>query len=179
MPILDIGSGRGEWLELLSEKNLRASGVDLNRVLVAQCRERGLEVIEDDVMHYLRALPDASIGAVTGFHLVEHLPVEILIKMLDETVRVIKPGGAVIFETPNPQNVLVGSCNFYFDPTHRNPLPGPIMKFLVQSRGFARVEVINLNPSDTERVAGDTDLIKRFNQYFYGPMDYAVVGWKI
>jgi SAM-dependent methyltransferase len=179
MPILDIGSGRGEWLELLSEKNLRASGVDLNRVLVAQCRERGLEVVEDDVMHYLRALPDASLGAVTGFHLVEHLPVEILIKMLDETVRVVKPGGACIFETPNPQNVLVGSCNFYFDPTHRNPLPGPIMKFLVESRGFARVEVINLNPSDAARVAGDTDLIKRFNQYFYGPMDYAVVGWKV
>jgi SAM-dependent methyltransferase len=179
MPILDIGSGRGEWLELLSEKNLRASGVDLNRVLVAQCRERGLEVVEDDVMHYLRALPDASLGAVTGFHLVEHLPVETLIKMLDETVRVVKPGGACIFETPNPQNVLVGSCNFYFDPTHRNPLPGPIMKFLVESRGFARVEVINLNPSNAERVAGETDLIKRFNQYFYGPMDYAVVGWKV
>jgi O-antigen chain-terminating methyltransferase len=179
MPILDIGSGRGEWLELLREKNLRASGVDLNRVLVAQCRVRGLEVVEDDVMHHLRALPEASLGAVTGFHLVEHLPVEILIKMLDETVRVVKPGGAVIFETPNPQNVLVGSCNFYFDPTHRNPLPSPIMQFLVESRGFARVEIINLNPSDAERVAGETDLIKRFNQYFYGPMDYAVVGWKV
>jgi O-antigen chain-terminating methyltransferase len=179
MPILDVGSGRGEWLELLQEKNLRASGVDLNRVLVAQCRERQLNVIEDDVMHYLRALPDESLGAVTGFHLVEHLPIETLIKMLDETVRVVKPGGVVIFETPNPQNVLVGSCNFYFDPTHRNPLPAPIMQFLVESRGFARVEIINLNPSEAERVLGETDLIKRFNQYFYGPMDYAVVGWKV
>ncbi|MEA2175901.1 MAG: hypothetical protein QOD00_3493, partial [Blastocatellia bacterium] len=179
MPILDIGSGRGEWLELLRERKMEARGVDLNRVLVAQCRERNLEVVEDDVMHYLRSLPDESLGALTGFHLVEHLPIETLIKMLDETVRVVKRGGAVIFETPNPQNVLVGSCNFYFDPTHRNPLPGPIMRFLVESRGFARVEVINLNPSDAERVAGDTDLIKRFNQYFYGPMDYAVVGWKV
>jgi SAM-dependent methyltransferase len=179
MPILDIGSGRGEWLELLREKNLRASGVDLNRVLVAQCRERGLEVFEDDVMHHLRALPDESLGAVTGFHLIEHLPVETLIKMLDETVRLVRRGGAVIFETPNPQNVLVGSCNFYFDPTHRNPLPGPIMRFLVESRGFARVEIMDLNPSDAERVAGESDLVKRFNQYFYGPMDYAVVGWKV
>jgi SAM-dependent methyltransferase len=179
MPILDIGSGRGEWLELLRERKMEARGVDLNRVLVAQCRARNLEVVEDDVMHYLRSLPDESLGALTGFHLVEHLPIETLIKMLDETVRVVKRGGAVIFETPNPQNVLVGSCNFYFDPTHRNPLPGPIMRFLVESRGFARVEVINLNPSDAERVAGDTDLIKRFNQYFYGPMDYAVVGWKV
>lgn len=179
MPLLDLGSGRGEWLELLGEKALRARGVDHNRVLAAECRERGLDVVEDELMHYLRGLPDESLGAVTGFHIVEHLPIEILIKMLDETVRVMKPGGAVIFETPNPQNVLVGSCNFYFDPTHRNPLPGPIMRFLVESRGYARVEIINLNPSDAERVEGDTDLIKRFNQYFYGPMDYAVVGWKV
>lgn len=178
MPLLDVGCGRGEWLELLKDEGLRASGVDFNRVLVAQCRERGLQVIEADVLDYLRDVADESLGAVTGFHIVEHLPIEILIRLLDETMRVTKPGGAVIFETPNPQNVLVGSCNFYFDPTHRNPLPSPIMRFLIESRGFSRVRVINLNPSDAERVEGDTDLVKRFNEYFYGPMDYAVIGWK-
>ena len=179
MPLLDIGSGRGEWLELLREEKLRASGVELNRVLVAQCREAGLEVVENDVVAYLRTIPDASLGAVTGFHIVEHLPFETLIKLLDETVRVVKPNGAVIFETPNPQNVLVGSCNFYFDPTHRNPLPSPIMKFLLESRGFARLQTMNLNPSDAAPVEGDSDLVKRFNEYFYGPMDYAVIGWKV
>ena len=178
-PILDIGSGRGEWLELLGERGLKASGVDLNRALAHACRERGLSVVEADVMRYLRSLPDESLGAVTGFHLVEHLPIETLVQLLDETVRVIKPGGACIFETPNPENVLVGSCNFYFDPTHRNPLPSPIMRFLLESRGFARVRVIELNPSDAERVAGDSDLVRRFNRYFYGPMDYAAVGWKV
>ncbi|MFN2454459.1 MAG: methyltransferase domain-containing protein [Pyrinomonadaceae bacterium] len=178
MPVVDIGCGRGEWLELLKAETLRAAGVDTNSIAIAQCRARGLEVVEADALAYLRALPDESVGAVTGFHLVEHLPLEVLMKLLDEIVRVIKPGGAVVFETPNPQNVLVGSCNFYFDPTHRNPLPSPVMHFLVESKGFARVEVINLHPSETVLVEGDSDLVKRFNEYFYGPMDYAVTGWK-
>lgn len=178
-PLFDIGCGRGEWLELLREANQQASGVDSNRVLVAEGRTRGLSIVEADLLAALRELPDESLGALTGFHIVEHLPLESLLGLLDETVRVVSPGGLVIFETPNPENVLVGSCNFYFDPTHRNPLPAPIMKFLLESRGFRPVEIIRLNPSDAEPVAGDTDLVKRFNQYFYGPMDYAVVGWKI
>ncbi len=179
MPILDVGCGRGEWLELLKEQQLRAIGVDSNRVLVGQCSERGLDVAEDDLMGYLRRLDGASLGAVTGFHIVEHLPIETLVQFLNETVRVLKPGGAVIFETPNPQNVLVGSCNFYFDPTHRNPLPSQVMRFLLESRGFARVEVLELNPSDDAPVDEASELARRFNQYFYGPMDYAVIGWKV
>jgi O-antigen chain-terminating methyltransferase len=177
-PLLDIGCGRGEWLELLRETGVPAAGVDFNRALVAEGQRRGLLITESDVMAYLRGLPDESLGALTGFHIIEHLPLETLLALLDETVRVVRPGGLVIFETPNPENVLVGSCNFYFDPTHRNPLPAPIMKFLLESRGFNRVRIMRLNPSDAEPVKGDTDLVKRFNQYFYGPMDYAVVGWK-
>jgi SAM-dependent methyltransferase len=177
-PLLDIGCGRGEWLELLREANVPAVGVDSNRVLVAQGRSRGLSITEADVLAHLRKLPDESLGALTGFHIIEHLPLEELLGLLDETIRVVRAGGPVIFETPNPENVLVGSCNFYFDPTHRNPLPAPVMKFLLESRGFTRVRILRLNPSDAEPVAGDTDLVKRFNQYFYGPMDYAVVGWK-
>jgi len=174
--LLDVGCGRGEWLELLREQGVRAVGVDSNRALARQCRELNLEVVEADLISHLRSLPDESLGAITGFHVIEHLPIEALVKFLDQTVRVLKPGGLVIFETPNPQNVLVGTCNFYFDPTHRNPLPSPIARFLLESRGFTNVEVLNLNPSDELPVAGDTDLVRRFNQYFYGPMDYAVVG---
>ena len=178
MPILDVGCGRGEWLELLKEQQLRGVGVDSNRVLVGQCAERGLDVVEEDLISYVKGLKDASFGAVTGFHIVEHLPIETLVQFLNETVRVLKPGGAVIFETPNPQNVLVGSCNFYFDPTHRNPLPNQVMRFLLESRGFVRVEVLKLNPSDETPVEGDSELARRFNQYFYGPMDYAVIGYR-
>jgi O-antigen chain-terminating methyltransferase len=175
-PILDVGCGRGEWLELLGQEGWQSTGIDSNRMLVQQCRERGLKVIEVDLMDHLRGLPDKSLGVITGFHIVEHLPIETLVKFLDETVRLVKPGGLVIFETPNPQNVLVGSCNFYFDPTHRNPLPSPIMKFFLESRGFIGIQILNLNPSDEAPVPGESEVVRRFNQYFYGPMDYAVVG---
>jgi len=175
-PILDVGCGRGEWLELLKENGVRASGIDSNRMQVARSLEFGVDVTEAELLTHLRAMDDSSLGAVTGFHIVEHLPMETLVAFLDETVRVVQPGGLVIFETPNPENVLVGSCNFYFDPTHRNPLPAPVLKFLVESRGYQDVQILKLNPSDEARVEGDTDVAKRFNQYFYGPMDYAVVG---
>lgn len=175
-PILDVGCGRGEWLELLSEEGLNASGIDSNRMMILRCRQRKLDVVQADLMDHLQGLPDAALGAVTGFHIVEHLPIETLVSFLNETVRVVKPGGLIILETPNPQNVLVGTCNFYFDPTHRNPLPSPVMKFLLDSRGFTGVEVLSLNPSDETPVTGESDLVRRFNQYFYGPMDYAVIG---
>src|SRR5262249_51745559 len=179
-PILDAGCGRGEWLELLQEACLCGQGVDLNRVLVEQCQRRGLGVVEGDVLTYLRSLPDASLGALTGFHIIEHLPWEGLITLLDETVRVLTPGGVAIFETPNPQNVLVGSHNFYLDPTHRNPLPSSIMRFIAEARGLCRVQILALHPyPEAARVQeADLDVAKRFNEYFYGPQDYAVVGWK-
>ena len=176
MPILDVGCGRGEWLELLQEEQLRGAGVESNRVLVQHCAGRGLEVVEEDLLSYLMRLDDASLGALTGFHIVEHLSIETLVQFLDQAVRVLKHGGVVIFETPNPQNVLVGSCNFYFDPTHSNPLPSQVMRFLLESKGFVQVEVLTLNPSDDTPVEGDSELARRFNQYFYGPMDYALIG---
>jgi 2-polyprenyl-3-methyl-5-hydroxy-6-metoxy-1,4-benzoquinol methylase len=179
MPVLDVGCGRGEWLELLKEQNLRAQGVDVNRILVEECQRQGLEVIERDVIVYLRTLPDASLGAVTGFHIIEHLPFEVLVKLMDETVRVLKPGGVAIFETPNPENVLVGSYTFYLDPTHRNPLPSAAVKFMAEARGLCRVEVMPLHSLEAYRMEeAGLEITKRFNEYFYGPQDYAVVGWK-
>jgi SAM-dependent methyltransferase len=179
MPMLDVGCGRGEWLELVKEESLKAEGVDLNRIFVENCRRQGLEVIERDVIVHLRTLPDASLGAVTGFHIIEHLPFEVVVKLIDEVVRVLKPGGVVILETPNPENVLVGSYTFYMDPTHRNPLPSAVVKLIVEARGLCRVEVMNLHSLDTYRIKeAGLEMNKRFNEYFYGPRDYAVIAWK-
>ena len=178
-PILDIGCGRGEWLKLLQESGYIARGIDINRTMLEQCRARGLEAIEGDAVAYLESLADASLGAVTGFHIIEHLPFSLLIKLLNEIVRVLQPGGLVIFETPNPQNVLVGSNNFYIDPSHLNPLPSPLSQFLLEHAGLNSVEVINLNPyEDSYKVSG-SELAELFNKYFYGPQDYAVVGHKL
>ncbi|WP_315786952.1 class I SAM-dependent methyltransferase [Fischerella sp. JS2] len=188
-PILDVGCGRGEWLELLQESGYTAKGLDINRVMLEQCRLKGLEVIEADVIAYLQSLPDAATGAITGFHIIEHLPFEALIKLLLETARVLKPGGLAIFETPNPENIIVGSCNFYSDPTHRNPLFPPTVKFLMEQYGFANVELLRLREFRTEDnlkfIEADHPLAPTLNPIieiiksrFCAAPDFAVVGKK-
>jgi SAM-dependent methyltransferase len=176
--VLDLGSGRGEWLELLNEAGIKARGVEDNRVAIEQCRKRGLEIVDEQALVHLRSLPDGSVAAVTGFHLIEHMPIDALVSLLEQVMRVLRPGGLAIFETPNPENVIVGSNFFYLDPTHHHPLPSELMEFLFESRGFERVEVLNLHPWDAGRVAGEGELAERFNGFFFGPMDYAILGWK-
>ncbi|HEY5805349.1 MAG TPA: methyltransferase domain-containing protein [Lysobacter sp.] len=141
-PVIDIGCGRGDWLNTLREHGLIARGVDSNRMFLGMCAARGLDVIEGDVIEVLGAMPDASAGAITGIHIVEHLPFEVMIRLLDECRRVLRPGGVLALETPNPENLSVGSHLFYMDPTHRNPLPPLALRWLVEARGFddARIE---------------------------------------
>ena len=179
LPVLDLGCGRGEWLELLREENYPARGIDLNPAAVALCQERGLEVVEAEAIGYLQSQPDASLAAITAFHLIEHLPFSELIRLIDEAVRVLQPGGVAIFETPNPENVLVGSCGFYMDPTHAKPLPSAIVKFVAESRGLSQVEVMLLHPSPEALPPDGSQLVERFNSLLYGPQDYAVVGRRL
>lgn len=176
--ILDLGCGRGEWLELLKSEGFIAKGIDLNTLMVEQCCARGLEVVEEDAISYLQSLPDASLKVITGFHIIEHLAFPILLQLFEEAIRVLQSGGCVIFETPNPANVGVGSHTFYFDPTHRNPLPSQMIQFVAEYQGLQSVNILNLNPiPDSQRLHG-SDLAERFNQYFYSAQDYAVIGYK-
>ena len=175
--ILDLGCGRGEWLELLSEEGLQARGVDTNRVIVEQCQKRGLDVVAGDMIEHLRSLPDHSLRAVTAFHLIEHLPFETVIEMLDEIMRTLKPGGLVILETPSPENIVVAACNFYSDPTHHRPVCPHTLTFVLENRGFADVRLEFLRPVEDSPFADDQKL-KSLHTWFYGPRDYAVMGSK-
>ena len=177
-PILDLGCGRGELLEVLRTEGLVASGVDTNRAAVEQCRQQGLSVELGDAFDVLRKLPEASLGGLAALHVVEHLPFPLVLKLLDEALRVLRPGGVAIFETPNPKNVLVGSSNFYIDPTHRNPVHPLTLRHLMEARGLVGVETMMLHPLPPEARVPDasSELARRFNEYFYGPQDYAVVG---
>lgn len=187
-PIVDIGCGRGEWLELLKERGLTARGVDLNRIMVNECRERGCEVAEAEALQYLRELPDNCLGAVTGMHIIEHLPLPILIALLDESLRVLRPGGLAIFETPNPENLVVGACNFYMDPTHRNPLPPVMVEYLVEARGFVQVEIrrwqqglqdsLQFLQAGSPGAAELNPLIQMIKEHYFAAPDYAVIGHK-
>jgi len=176
--VLDLGCGRGEWLRLLRSKGIEAQGVDRNRLFVEDCRSAGLEVFEADVLAHLRGLPSDSLNVVTSFHLVEHLPFAVLIKLLDEIERTLKPGGLIILETPNPENFMVGSCTFYTDPTHRNPIPSQTLEFLLEARGFADVKIWKLRPWEDAKLEGDTELVQRFNEFFYSAPDYGIIAQK-
>lgn len=176
--VLDVGCGRGEWLQLLSETGIQARGIDQNSILVQHCRDLSLDVVESDALVYLRSLPEDSLNAVTAFHLVEHLPLETLIRFIDEVGRTLKPGGLMILETPNPENLLVGSCNFYLDPTHENPIPAQTMQLLLEARGFRCEEVFKLHPVPNVAIEVKDQLTSHVNHFLYGPMNYAIVARK-
>jgi len=182
VPVLDLGCGRGEWLELLRQEGIPARGVDWNRLMVAECLERHLEAEQAEALEYLARTPDGSLGAVTVLRLVERLPLPQLVRLLDEVARVLRLGGTAIFETPNPENILVASRDFYRDPGRLHPIPAETLRFLVESRGFGSAEVLFLNPGgESERVPedGQSAVTRRFNRYFYGPREYAVVCRKV
>jgi SAM-dependent methyltransferase len=178
--VLDLGCGRGEWLELLREEGRTGRGVDHNRFFVEDCQRRGLDVVAADVQAHLASVPDESLGAVTALHLVEHLPFETLLEFLDEAHRVLRPGGVAIFETPNPENVVVSAHDFHLDPTHRKPIPSRLLAGLLDARGFSRVDVLKLHPAPEGAKIEESqhEVARRFNAYFYGPRDYAVLAWK-
>lgn len=176
--VLDLGCGRGEWLKALKEEGYRAFGIDSNSVMIEECRKLDLEVQEVDVFAYLSHMPDASVGAVTGFHIVEHLPFKILIHLFDEVFRVLKPGGMAIFETPNPENLIVGSCNFYTDPTHINPIPPHTLAFMLQQRGLSQVEVIRMTPMKEPLPVFDGPNLTEIAHWLYREQDYAVIATK-
>ena len=135
--IADIGCGRGEWLEILNENGIVNIGVDLDDGMLARAREAGLNVQKMDCLQFLQSQADQSLIALTGFHIAEHLPFEVLQQLVMHTLRVLKPGGLLILETPNPENVSVGTCSFYMDPTKyvccnsalRRLLPGRYRQF--------------------------------------------------
>jgi SAM-dependent methyltransferase len=174
--ILDLGCGRGEWLELLREEGLKGRGVEINHILIEQARRSGLEVVEERALSYLRGVPDQSLNAVTGFHFIEHLSFEMLIELLDEITRTLKPNGLVIFETPNPKNLVVGACNFYSDPTHLVPLFPDTIQFIMSNRGFTDIRVEYLNPVGGSPFDDGSERSQALNSWLYGPRDFALIG---
>lgn len=141
---LDLGCGRGEWLELLAESGFEARGVDLDQGMLAACRERALAVEHADALVTLQAAPDASLDLVSAFHLVEHIDFDLVRQIASEALRALCPGGLLIMETPNPENLVVASSGFHMDPSHLKPLPPPLLDFVVEFSGFARHKVVRL-----------------------------------
>jgi len=175
-PILDLGSGRGEWLELLRENEITAKGLDFNTAMVAQCRALGLDVQQGEALAYLRSLPDNSLGVISCFHVIEHIPFASVVSLLQEAIRVLRPGGLLILETPNPKNLMVASEGFYLDPTHLKPLPPEMLRFFVEATGFSNCQVLELQPGPFPPADESLAVSSRLHQLLYGPRDYGLIG---
>ena len=173
---LDLGCGRGEWLELLKETEIIAEGVDINEDMLTACHQRGLDVRVDDAFSALSEYPANTFAIVSGFHIIEHLQFEDLQRFVKDSLRVIKPGGLLILETPNPENLVVATSRFYLDPTHRRPIPAELLSFLAEHYGFSRTQVMRLSglpDTPSKRTTSLLDVIQNLSP------DYALLAQKV
>ncbi|NTV05185.1 MAG: methyltransferase domain-containing protein [Chlorobiaceae bacterium] len=188
-PALDIGCGRGEWLELLQENNIQAEGVDSNTDFVESCKKIGLPVFQADVFDFFSNSEKKQYNLITGFHIFEHIPAENQLVFLHNIFSLLAPGGVLILETPNPENVTVGSCNFYIDPTHIRPIPPQLAAFLALEAGFvspiiARVNrytvgnKIRLMPESIRGAEIFNQLAEMFTERILQAPDYALIAFK-
>lgn len=179
-PVLDIGCGRGEFLGILAENGIAATGVDTNRAFVEECKANGLAVDTGRVPDCLSVLGDGSLGAITLFQVAEHLEFNTLLELFRQSQRVLRPGGVLIVEIPNITTLSVGASTFWIDPTHVRPLHPEVVKFLAQIAGLSVTDMVYSSPalvvpdlSDLPTPAAQllTDLAQRVA----GPGDVAII----
>ena len=185
-PVLDLGFGRGELLELCDELGIEARGVEVDPALVTAASERGLDVLVDDGNTYLRQLADGSLGGLSLIQVVEHLSPQDTSDLVVLAHRKVRAGGRVIIETVNPQSLCVFARSFYLDPTHVRPVHPSYLEFLFREAGFAEVEIDWRNPPPRndllEPLPGDDEATRRINAniaslnaLLFAPQDYAII----
>ena len=186
-PILDLGCGRGEFLELLAQAGIPARGIDLNREMAAESQAKGLEVERAEGLVYLRSIEPGSLGGVFMAQVIEHLELNRLSALLEAAYQALSPGGVIVAETINPQALITFASAFYLDPTHVKPIHPEAARFLLESTGFKEVSIRPLNPVPEElklkpvgrRVSGAPEInqnLTRLNELIFGFQDYAVIG---
>jgi SAM-dependent methyltransferase len=164
-PIVDIGCGRGEFLDLLAGEGIHATGVDLDPGMVDICRGKGYEVTAADALDYLRALEDGSLGTVFSAQFIEHLSPPDIVEYLRDAQRVLRGDGVFIAETVNPHSIQAFKT-FWTDLTHRAPIFPEVAVALCRQAGFERALVVFPNGN------GDLEHDRRSTG------EYAVVAWK-
>ena len=172
---IDLGCGRGEWLEILKESGFKGVGIDLDSDMLSSCIDLGLDVKNIDALSALSSIADESQSVVSAFHLVEHLNFDDVKALIGESLRVLKPGGLLILETPNPENIVVGANSFYLDPSHERPIPPLLLSFAAEFYGFNRVKIMRLQDSSESLEDGSISL---FEVLYRVSPDYAVMAQK-
>ena len=180
-PVVDLGSGRGEFIELLHKNDIRAIGVDLNKSMVKRSTDKGLEATAADAITHLKKAKSGSLGGITGFHIAEHIPFEQLIILVAEARRVLVKGGFLLMQTPNPENLTVGAYTFHMDPSHIKPIPPALLQFTASFKGFERAEILRDQPELSDKHIQELTANKHLQEVYrriYGPRDYALVAYK-
>ena len=176
--ILDLGCGRGEFLEAAKAAGLAARGIDQSSESVALCLSKGLNVEQGDLFEYLESLADGSLGGAYCAQVVEHLsPAALprLVKLLSQKLRL---GALAAIETPNPECLAIFATHFYLDPTHNRPVPAPLLRFYLESEGFGSVEIERLAPAVVSMPVL-AELPPGFRDAFFGGLDYAIFARKL
>ena len=144
--VLDIGCGRGEFLDLMREHGIRARGLDLNGAMVEVCRERGLEAAQADALEYLTSLPDESLGGLIAVQVVEHLQPDYLVRLLETAFHKLRPGSTIALETINPTCWVAFFESYIRDLTHVRPVHPETLQYLMLASGFNRVDIAYRSP---------------------------------
>lgn len=188
-PVVDLGCGRGEFLELLREAGIAARGVEGNTHAARACRERGLDVADGDLVEFLHRQQDGSLGGVFAAQVVEHLPPSALQQTLREAHRALRVGGLLVLETVNVRSV-VGFHEVYIrDLSHERPLHPETLAFLAAAAGFGEARIELRAPIDAaaklQPIPGDglpgraaaalNENVERLNGLLYGPQEYALI----
>ncbi len=176
--VLDIGCGRGEFLELMRELGVNARGIDLSDESVKQCRGKGLNAETADLFPYLATLPDGEFDAIFSSQVVEHLEPAILPEMIRLCAAKLRRGGVLAIETPNPECLAIFASYFYLDPTHTRPVPHPLVAFYMEESGMGGMVVHKLAPA-VDQWPELTELPEKFRERFFGGLDYAIIGRKL
>jgi SAM-dependent methyltransferase len=191
-PVLDLGCGRGEFLEVAARRGLPAYGVDTDPDAVAVCVELGLDARQEDLLDHLRSVTPVSLGGVFCSQVVEHLPPEVLPDLMEEVARALAPGGVAVIETPNPASFATHVHSFWRDPTHVRPVPDVALAFAARTAGLVvettvysslppaqdRLQpavVKYKDPALGELVRAFNAMADRLNDLLYGYQDYALV----
>jgi SAM-dependent methyltransferase len=189
--VLDVGCGRGEFLKLLAAEGIDAYGVDRHPDMVLECREQGLDVLEEDAIGHLTGLEPASLGGIFASQVLEHFEPVDVIGFFDLAAEKVAEGGAIVVETVNPQSLFVFANSLYLDLGHARPLHPQTLAFLAERAGLREVRVDYLSPPDEDtRLQGLPEvsdeelgpLVERLDENFrridallFGPQDYALI----
>jgi O-antigen chain-terminating methyltransferase len=133
--VVDLGCGRGEFLELLAHRGVLAQGVELDGSLVRACQRRGLRVEQQDALVFLQQAAPASVDGIFSAQFIEHVDPAQLLDLLVWARRALQAGGTFVAETVNPEN-YEALKTFYVDLSHQRPIFPQVLLHLCWEAGF-------------------------------------------